>query len=154
MEVTWPDPKDATEALRKGSPVHERLALTVAQQEVGSVVLTMDHSKDIEGSAPGTVHGGVLATLADAACAMCLNGHYDMTIEHPVTTDMHVRYYRQPQAGPLKADAKIVHRGRRLMSAECSVLDANDRILIRSTATYMLVPINPDAFISQQPDSH
>jgi uncharacterized protein (TIGR00369 family) len=154
MELTWPDPKDATEALRAGSPVHERLGLTVAQQELGFVVLAMDLSEDIAGSAPGTVHGGVLATLADVACAMCLNGHYDMTTEHPVTTDMHVRYYRQPQAAPLRADAKIVHRGRRLMSAECSVQDANDRVLIRSTATYMLVPINPEAFISQQPDSH
>lgn len=150
MELTWPDLKEATEALRT-SPVHERLGLTVAQQEIGSVVLTMELSKDIEGSAPGTVHGGVLATLADAACAVCLNGHYDMTAELPVTTDIHVRYYRQPQAGPLKAEARVVHRGRRLMSSECAVLDAGDRVLIRSTATYMLVPTNPEAFVAQQP---
>ena len=148
MELTWPDPKDATEALRT-SPVHERLGLTVARQELGSVVLTMELSKDIEGAAPGTVHGGVLATFADAACAVCLDGNYDIMAEVPVTTDIHVRYYRQPQAGPLRAEAKVVHRGRRLMSSECAVFDFNDRVLIRSTATYMLVPIDPEAFIAQ-----
>jgi hypothetical protein len=46
-----------------------------------------------------------------------------------VTTDMHIRYYRQPKGGPLIAEAKMVHRGRRLLSAECTVLDASDRVL-------------------------
>lgn len=52
---------------------------------------------------------------------------------------MHVRYYRQPQGGPLIAEAKMVHKGRRLLSAECLVVDAEDRVLFRSTATFMLV---------------
>jgi uncharacterized protein (TIGR00369 family) len=53
---------------------------------------------------------------------------------------MHVRYYRQPQSGPLTAEATVVHRGRRLLSTECSVSDAANRVLARSTATYMIVP--------------
>ena len=59
---------------------------------------------------------------------------------------MHVRYYPQPQAGPIKAEARMVHRGRRLLSSECTVVDANDRALVRSTATYMLVPA-PQEFL-------
>jgi uncharacterized protein (TIGR00369 family) len=106
----------------------------------------MDISKKVQGNAPGTIHGGMLATLADAACALCLRGAYDMDVHVPVTTDMHVRYYRQPQAGPIKAEARMVHRGRRLLSSECTVVDANDRALVRSTATYMLVPA-PQEFL-------
>jgi acyl-coenzyme A thioesterase PaaI-like protein len=57
-----------------------------------------------------------------------------------VTTDMHIRYYHQPHGGPLMAEAKMVHGGRRLLSSECTVTDAEDRVLARTTATYMLIP--------------
>ena len=101
----------------------------------------MDLSEEVRGPGEGTVHGGMLATLADFASAFCLYGTHDSLTERPVTTDMHVRYYRQPQSGPLLAEATVVHRGRRLLSTECSVVDGNERVLTRTTATYMLVPI-------------
>ena len=84
----------------------------------------------------------MLATFADAASASCLDGAYDFSTHFPVTTDIHVRYYHQPKQGPLVAEAKLMHGGRRLLSTECSVSDAQDRVLIRTTATFMLVP-NP-----------
>ena len=76
--------------------------------------------------------------LDEAAC--CLIGCYDLSSQFTVTTDMHVRYYRQPHGGPLIAEAKLVHGGRRLLSTECSVVDPEDRVLVRTTATYMLIP--------------
>lgn len=121
------------------SPVHERLQMSVVRAEPGVAVLSMPIMDAIRGFAPGTVHGGMLATLADAANASCLEGMYEFPAQFTVTTDMHVRYYRQPKGGPLVAEAKVVHRGRRLLSAECGVVDAENRILIRSTATFMIV---------------
>lgn len=119
--------------------MHERLQLTVVRAEPGVAVLSMPLTDDIKGVYDGTVHGGMLATFADAACASCLWGTYDFGTQLTVTTDIHVRYYRQPKGGPLIAEAKMVHKGRRLLSAECVVVDAADRVLIRSTATFMLV---------------
>ncbi|WP_413467177.1 PaaI family thioesterase [Mycolicibacterium sp. 120270] len=78
----------------------------------------------------------------DAASAACLGGTYDFNSQFSVTTDLHVRYYRQPKGGPLIAESKLVHSGRRLLSTECSVTDAEGRVLIRTTATFMLIP-NP-----------
>jgi uncharacterized protein (TIGR00369 family) len=83
---------------------------------------------------------GMLATLADIASAMTLGSTFDPAAEIPVTTDMHIRYFRQPLAGPLTAEANLVHRGRRLLSCECAVTDAENRVLARSTATYMIAP--------------
>jgi len=34
----------------------------------------------------------------------------------------------------------LLRPGRRLLSAECSIVDAENRVLIRSTATYMIIP--------------
>jgi uncharacterized protein (TIGR00369 family) len=103
-------------------------------------IVTMELTEAVRGAAEGSVHGGMLATLADVASAAALWGAYDPDNELPVTTDLHIRYYRQPRAGPLTARAELVHKGRRILSCECAVEDAQSRVLARSTATHMVVP--------------
>jgi uncharacterized protein (TIGR00369 family) len=103
-----------------------------------TIICSMELSDDVRGSAKGTVHGGLLATFADTTSAGALWDAFEPETEVPVTTDMHVRYYRQPRSGPLTAEATVVHKGRRLLSTECAVTDAEGRVLIRSTATYMI----------------
>lgn len=100
----------------------------------------MELTEEVRGAFEGSVHGGMLATLADVACAVAAAGTYDSEEEVPVTTDLHVRYYRQPLSGPLTATATLVHSGRRLMTSECSIVDDQNRELARATATFMLVP--------------
>jgi len=122
------------------TPLHNMMGLKLAQL-TPTVLLTMELSDAVQGPVEGTVHGGILATFADVASAAVLWNTYDVDVEQPVTTDMHIRYYRQPQCGPLTAEATVVHRGRRLLGSECLVTDAANRVLVRSTATYMIVPI-------------
>ena len=126
------------ESLRK-VPLHAHMGLEILQRGP-SAVINMELRDDLRAAADGTVHGGTLATLADVACAVSLFGSFELGFEMPVTTDMHVRYYRQPLAGPISAKAQIVHRGRRLLSSECSIVDGQERVLARATATYMVVP--------------
>jgi uncharacterized protein (TIGR00369 family) len=122
------------------SPVHKRMQMRVVRVEPGLAVLSMPLTEDLRGLFEGSIHGGMLATFADAASASCLEGACDFGTHFPVTTDIHVRYYRQPKGGPLIAEANLVHGGRRLLSTDCSVVDAEGRVLIRTTATFMLVP--------------
>jgi uncharacterized protein (TIGR00369 family) len=100
----------------------------------------MELSDEVRGAFEGTIHGGILATMADVTCALSVGGSYDTNQEAPVTTDLHIRYYRQPVAGPLTANATLVHSGRRILTSECSIVDAQNRELARATATFMLVP--------------
>ncbi|MDT5069504.1 MAG: hypothetical protein QOK02_5659 [Mycobacterium sp.] len=141
MAYTFRDPLEATQDLRVRSPVHERLQITVVHQEEGVAVLSMPLTEHVRGAAEGSIHGGMLATLADAASAFSIEDSFDLASQIPITTDMNIRYYRQPHEGPIVAEAKVVHRGRRLLSSECSIVDAAQRVLARSTATYMIVPI-------------
>ena len=122
-------------------PLHRRMGLRFARVDGDGAVLSMELGDEVRGAMPGSVHGGMLATFADVASAVALTGSYDPETDIPVTTDLHVRYYRQPTAGPLTAQAHVVHRGRRLLGTECSVVDAEQRVLARSTATYMIVPL-------------
>jgi len=41
----------------------------------------------------------------------------------------------------LKAEATVVHRGRQLLSTDCVIADADDRILARSSATFTAIPL-------------
>jgi uncharacterized protein (TIGR00369 family) len=120
-------------------PVHDRMGMKILQHGPRAVV-TMELTEEVRGAFEGSVHGGMLATLADVACALAAAGTYDSEEEVPVTTDLHVRYYRQPLSGPLTATATLVHSGRRLMTSECSIVDDQNRELARATATFMLVP--------------
>jgi uncharacterized protein (TIGR00369 family) len=117
------------------------MRLTVAGQGENSITMTMELSDVVRGAAEGSIHGGVLATFADAVSATALTGAYDEASGIPVTTDLHLRYYRQPRSGPLTAEARVVHRGRRLLSTECAIVDAEQRVLARSTAPYMIVSL-------------
>lgn len=58
----------ATEVIRD-TPLHKQMSLRVAHHETDRIVVMMEMSEDTRGSAEGTVHGGILATFADAASA-------------------------------------------------------------------------------------
>jgi uncharacterized protein (TIGR00369 family) len=85
------------------------------------------------------LHGGMLATLVDNACAATLIDACDFEVEVPVTADMHLRFYRQPTASPITADARIVNHGATLANVECVVYDGDERTLARASVAFMIV---------------
>lgn len=130
----------ATELMRRHVRLHDRMRLTIISLTEGSAVQTMELSEETAGAGPGTVHGGLLAAFADATAALAVTRSLDNETQIQVTTDMHVRYFRQPRSGPLTGTATLVHKGRSILSAECVICDAEERVLARATATYMIVP--------------
>jgi len=124
-------------------PLHSRMGLRVLRRGP-EATLTMELGEDVRGLNDGSIHGGILATFADVTCATALWGSYDVRVERPATTDMHIRYYRQPHGGPLTAQGRLVHRGRHLLSSECTIVDSKNRVLARSTATYTIVSMSFD----------
>jgi uncharacterized protein (TIGR00369 family) len=87
------------------------------------------------------VHGGVMAGLADAAtgCALLSLVGPD---EQFATTDLQIRYLRAAplDAGPLTAEARIVHKGRRMAVAECEMMTGEGRVHARASASMMITP--------------
>ena len=130
----------ASEYTRKMVRLHDRMQLTIVSVTDDSAVLTMELTEETEGAAPGSVHGGLLAAFADVTAALAVTRSIDNQTQIQVTTDMHIRYFRQPRGGPLTGHAVVVHQGRRILSVECVIRDVEDRDLARATATYMLVP--------------
>ena len=77
----------------------------------------------------GTVHGGLAATLLDS----CLGCAVHTTLEPGegyTTIDLNVKYLRPilPDTGELRAVGTIVHRGRRMATAEGVLTGADGKI--------------------------
>jgi uncharacterized protein (TIGR00369 family) len=131
----------ANELVPHTMPLNKQLELTFLGREGDTLSATMALSESVATSVPGTVHGGILATFADVVSGYAIAGSRGAAASGlPVTTELHIRYFRQPRSGPLKGEATVVHRGRQLMSTECAIADADERILARSTATFTFIP--------------
>lgn len=121
-------------------PVHAFAGIEVDLERSGDGrgVATMPLSDNVRGYV-APLHGGLLATLVDNACAAALIDQCDFEREAPVTSDMHVRYHRQPRSSPVTAEATIVHRGSTLIDIECLVTDGEDAPLARALVSFMIV---------------
>ena len=87
------------------------------------------------------VHGGVLCTLIDVASAMVAQGGPEVWKRGAVavTTEAHIRYLRQPKTGPIRVEARLVHRGRRIVIVDCVISDGEGRNLALGSSSYMVI---------------
>ena len=87
----------------------------------------------------GTVHGGVISTLLDTAAGCSVHStleagqgytSLDLTVKflRPVTVD----------SGRLRAEGRVIHRGRRTALAEAQLFDAAGRQVAHATSSCMI----------------
>jgi uncharacterized protein (TIGR00369 family) len=84
----------------------------------------------------GTLHGGILCDLADAAMGMA----FFSTLEEGesfTTLELKINYLRPFWRGRLVAKGRVVSRGRTVGLAECDVEDVDGRLIARASSTCM-----------------
>jgi uncharacterized protein (TIGR00369 family) len=84
----------------------------------------------------GTLHGGILCDLADAAMGMafvstCEDGESFTTLE------LKINFLRPFWTGTLLAHGLVVSRGKTVGMTECEVMDETDRLIAKATSTVM-----------------
>jgi len=86
----------------------------------------------------GVLHGGVTATLADAAVGLATNRHYH---GRPITTiELKINYFRPlPLGGRVYARAKLLRTGATLSVGEVEIRDARKNLAGVAIVTYMLL---------------
>ncbi len=86
----------------------------------------------------GTVHGGILCDLADAA--MGLSWMQRVGDEKPFTTvELKINYLKPVWDSPLRAVAHILKGGRTIALLSCDILDQKDRLVAYATSTVMML---------------
>ena len=86
------------------------------------------------------LHGGVIATIIDVACASAIDpASYEFNKSIPVSVDLSVKFFRQPKASPVVAEGRVIHLGSKLIQVECDVKDGDGRLIAHGGGAYMLV---------------
>ena len=91
-------------------------------------------------NALGTVHGGVIATVIDIVTGSAV--HSTLKAGQGFTTlTLELKYHRAVtvKSGRLTATAKVITRGRDIVTAEAKLLDKNDRLFAAATSTLMIL---------------
>ena len=106
--------------------------------EVGPGTATMEIVVDTEKHANpmGTIHGGVLCDIADAAIG---TAHATSLAEGESFTsiDLQINFFRPVWNGRIRAIAKAVNVGRQISRYVCDILTDNDKLVAQVTSTVM-----------------
>lgn len=89
----------------------------------------------------GTVHGGFAATLLDSALGCAIFSTLAKG-EAWTTLELKVNYVRpiSKDTGLLRAEGRIIHRGRTIATSEGDLKDCGGRLYAHATTTGMIFP--------------
>lgn len=131
--------RDQIDAIARGEipppPVSELLGLRLKTYADGECVFEMKVAPE-HATPMGTLQGGVICALADAAMGMA----YATTLgegETFTTLELKTNYLRQVVDGTLTATGRVIHSGRTIGLTTCDVVDEEGRLVAHATSTCM-----------------
>ena len=134
--------KTFLERVADGTAPVPALALTLGFKPLsfgeGTAAFIMDTNPASHGNVMGTLHGGVLATLADSAMGFA----FVTTLaadESFATLEMKISFLRPVWHATLTASASVVQRGKTTGLVECRVTDERDRLIAHATSTCLVL---------------
>lgn len=106
--------------------------------EVGPGTATIEILADTEVHANpmGTIHGGVLCDIADAAIGMAHAAGLEEG-ESFTSLDLQINFFRPAWNCRLRAVAKPVNVGRQVSRYVCDILNDDDKLIAQVTSTVM-----------------
>jgi uncharacterized protein (TIGR00369 family) len=86
----------------------------------------------------GTLHGGILCDIADAAMGVAFASTLadDETF---TTVELKINFFRPVWQARLRAEGIVVQRGRTMGYVECSITDEDNRLVAKATSTCMVL---------------
>jgi uncharacterized protein (TIGR00369 family) len=151
----WDDPGITAEAARRLSglevlraivageippaPMARLTGAFLTEVERGRAVFELDPAEWMYNPI-GAVHGGIAATLLDSAMGCAVHSILDAGIGY-TTTDLQVRYVRgmSLDTGRVRAEASVVHAGRRLVTAQGQITAVRSGKLIAHATTACMI---------------
>ena len=86
----------------------------------------------------GTVHGGVLCDIADAAMGMAFASTLDAD-QSFTTLELKINFLRPVWESNLLAKGRVTSRGKTVGLVECDVIDASGRLIARASSTCLVL---------------
>ena len=139
MKKPNPDYLEQVGKLVNRCPYFELLSMKLLDVGVGFSVLEIDLSK--KHLQPfGFVHGGVFASIIDAAAFWAIFFEVEDQNSGVTTVDLKLNYLAPAASGKLIAKGRQIKLGKTLGYAEAKVNDVNGKLLAHGTSTVILLP--------------
>ena len=132
------DPHPLIQKVRHSTvPIGELIGFRVDEITTGRAVASL-RSGPQHANPMGTLHGGVLCDLADAAMGMAFVSTLASDASF-TTIALSINFFRPVWQATLRAEARVVNRGKNLGYIECEVRDQDDRLIAKATSTCLVL---------------
>ncbi|MBI5017265.1 MAG: PaaI family thioesterase [Deltaproteobacteria bacterium] len=130
-------------AFNEVAPIARTFGMTLAFTDDDRAVCALPYNPNLD-HAQGGVHGGIYATLLDSA------GWFASAVTHPegvwvTTAEMSIHFLRASRTMGLRAEGRILKRGRRQDVGEMFLYDDADELVGHATGTFLVLPHVPMA---------
>ena len=139
MKAINPEYVEKVNQLVNRCPYFDLLAMKISKVGAGfsevEINLAQKHLQPF-----GFVHGGVYASIIDAAAFWAVFYDIDDPDTGVTTVDLTVNYLAPTASGKLIAKGRQIKMGKTLGYADAEVTDASGRLLAHGTSTVILLP--------------
>ena len=116
-------------------PVAGLIGFTLVSVEPGCAVIEFE-AEERHANPMGTLHGGILCDIADAAMGMAYAASLDEG-ETFTTLELKINFLKPVRTGKLVATGRMVKSGHTIGLAECDIHDDKERLVARASSTCM-----------------
>ena len=136
------DPSDTahpliTKVLVAKPPIAELIGFTIEAMADGRAVGTMETGPQ-HFNPMGTLHGGILCDLADAAMGMAFASTLAPD-EGFTSINLSINFFRPVWRSRLHAEARVTNRGKNVGYVECEVTDQDGKRIAKADSTCFIL---------------
>ena len=122
--------------MRKRPPAADLIGWEVPEAG-GRAVVTLQAGPQ-HANPMGTLHGGILCDIADAAMGIAFASTLAAD-ESFTTVELKINFFRPVRQSALRAEGRVVQRGRTIGYAECDVTDEKGKLVAKSNSTCLVL---------------
>ena len=130
---------DHIQAMLRGDepapPVAELIGFKLVDLESGQVIIELEVDER-HANPMGTLHGGILCDIADAAMGLAYASTLDEG-ESFTTLELKINFLKPIWQAKLRAVGKVVRRSKTIGLVECDVIDEQNNLVARASSTCM-----------------
>jgi uncharacterized protein (TIGR00369 family) len=129
-------PEDATTHMRYPTAISTLLDIRIVEVDEAFAAVEIDASPNRHGNQQGTVHGGLLCELADAAIG---TAHSTLMEEGEsfASIELKISFMRPVFQSKLRATARAIQRGRSISHYQCDITRDDGKLAAVVTSSVM-----------------
>lgn len=120
-------------------PIATLVGFEMIRIERGLATFRMEAARDRHANPMGTLHGGILCDIADAAMGMSCASLLELG-ESFTTVELKINFFRPVVDAQIEARGHVVHGGKTLVYTECDIVTIPDeRLIAKANSTCVIL---------------